>query len=235
MIPYYHDPYIVLLSICVAIIGCLTGMATIWIFQVPSRKNGHFAQIWQGAAIIGGTIWSMHFIAMNAVQAPIPISYELATTGLSLILAIVVTAIGLYLANSGGVLSIPAGGTIMGLGIAGMHYLGMAAIRGCSVGYDPKGVALSILIGIVASTVALTFSLRRRSLVVTVTGSVIMGIAICSLHYTAMAATSFFGGGGQTQSFGLMMVNAGFLAYVVVAIAGTTYSAVLAAMAEGKI
>ncbi len=234
MIPYYQDPYIVLLSVFVAIIGCLTGMATIWLLKVPVKKRSNVVQLWQGAAVIGSTIWSMHFVAMNAVRAPIPLSYEVATTGLSLVLAIVVTAIGLYLANSGDALSIPAGGTIMGLGIAGMHYLGMAAIRGCSVGYDAKGVALSILIGIVASTVALAFSLRRRSLVVTVAGSVIMGIAICSLHYTAMAATSFFEG-NDTGSFSLMLVNAGFLAYVVAAIAGTTYSAVLAAMAEGKL
>jgi hemoglobin-like flavoprotein len=79
----------------------------------------------------------------------------------------------------------------MGLGIAGMHYLGMSAIRGCGLAYDFRLVGASLAIAISASMAALWFTFFRRNLLMTLAGGVVQGLAIASMHYTAMAATYF--------------------------------------------
>jgi NO-binding membrane sensor protein with MHYT domain len=225
MIPYSQNPSIVLLSVCIAIVGCLTGLPFVWNTQAKTAQKPNLASVYRGAVIIGGTIWAMHFIAMNAIEAAVPITYEVTTTAFSLLIALVVTGLGLYLANSRGAGSfrLPLGGAIMGLGIAGMHYLGMDAVRGCSVRYASDEVVLSILIGVVASSFALIFSQRQRSILATISGSVILGVAICALHYTAMHATTFIP--VQTpRSLEIATINAGLLASII-GLGWLTYSA----------
>jgi NO-binding membrane sensor protein with MHYT domain len=151
--------------------------------------------------MMGATIWSMHFVAMMAVDFPMVINYDFSDTVASFGIAIVATGLGLYLASSWrlGWLSIPLGGVLMGLGIASMHYLGMSAIRGCGLGYDTTLVAASIGIAIVASMAALWFAFSKRNVIMTVAGGVVQGLAIASMHYTAMAATYFVPLGADVQ------------------------------------
>jgi NO-binding membrane sensor protein with MHYT domain len=79
----------------------------------------------------------------------------------------------------------------MGLGIAGMHYLGMSAIRGCGLAYDFRLVAASVGIAVGASMAALWFAFYKRGFFTTLAGGVVQGLAIASMHSTAMAATFF--------------------------------------------
>jgi NO-binding membrane sensor protein with MHYT domain len=146
-----------------------------------------------GGLIMGATIWSMHFIAMMAVDFPILVNYNLIVTIASICIAVVATGTGLYLASARklGGWSIPVGGVCMGLGIAGMHYLGMSAIRGCGLAYDLRLVAASVGIAIGASMAALWFAFYKRGFLTTLAGGVVQGLAIASMHYTAMAATYF--------------------------------------------
>jgi NO-binding membrane sensor protein with MHYT domain/hemoglobin-like flavoprotein len=188
-----YDPGLVLLSIAVAILGSLTALAL-------TAKKQNDEESWQvsfalanGGLIQGATIWSMHFVAMMAVQFPILVNYNLVETIGSICIAIVATGTGLYLASTRtlGLVSIPVGAVLMGLGIAGMHYLGMSAIRGCGLAYDLRLVAASVGIAIVASMAALWFAFYKRKLWMTLAGGVVQGLAIASMHYTAMAATYF--------------------------------------------
>ncbi len=189
-----YQPVLVALSIGVAILGSLTALA---LTAGAHRRN---FETWQtsfalanGGLIMGSTIWSMHFIAMMAVEFPILVNYNLVETIGSICIAIVSTGVGLYLASTHrlGVLSIPAGGVLMGLGIAGMHYIGMSAIRGCGLAYDFRLVGASVAIAIGASMAALWFAFYRRGVLTTLAGGVVQGLAIASMHYTAMAATYF--------------------------------------------
>ena len=143
--------------------------------------------------IMGSTIWSMHFVAMMAVEVPVPVSYNIVETIASIVVAIVATGAGLYLTRSRalGVWSIPVGGVLMGLGIAGMHYLGMSAIRGCGLAYELQLALASIAVAIGASMAALWFTFTGRGFLTTLAGGVVQGLAIASMHYTAMAATSY--------------------------------------------
>jgi diguanylate cyclase len=193
-----YQPTLVLLSIAVAIIGSLTSLAITSGSYEAGNEAGN--ESWEagfslanGGLIMGTTIWSMHFIAMMAVQFPVLINYNIVETVLSIAIAIAATATGLYVVSNRrlGNFSIPGAGVLMGLGIGSMHYLGMGAIRGCGLDYDPRLVAASVAIAIVASIAALWFAFYKRTVVTTLAGGVVQGLAIASMHYTAMAATFF--------------------------------------------
>jgi diguanylate cyclase len=197
-----YQPVLVLLSIGVAILGSLTALALTSLSDTEDAGAGlKSVALISGGLIMGATIWSMHFVAMMAVDLPVVVNYNLVETVASFGIAIVATGLGLYLASSRrvGLLSIPLGGVLMGLGIAGMHYLGMSAIRGCGLGYDTTLVAASIGIAIVASMAALWFAFYKRNVIMTVAGGVVQGLAIASMHYTAMAATYFAPLGANVQ------------------------------------
>jgi NO-binding membrane sensor protein with MHYT domain len=197
-----YQPVLVLLSIGVAILGSLTALALTALSDVEDAGAGlKSVALTSGGLIMGATIWSMHFVAMMAVDFPVVVNYNLPETVASIGIAIVATGLGLYLASSRriGWLSIPLGGVLMGLGIAGMHYLGMSAIRGCGLGYDYSLVAASIGIAVVASMAALWFAFYKRNVIMTVAGGVVQGLAIASMHYTAMAATYFAPLGADVQ------------------------------------
>src|SRR5262249_16413918 len=143
---------------------------------------------------MGGGIWSMHFIAMLAFVMPIPMSYDIGLTALSLVVAIVVTGVGFQVisSRSSSLLRLGLSGIFVGLGIVAMHYTGMGAMRGhADLSYDPFFVALSVLIAIGASTAALWLAFRTTHLLQKIGAAVVMGLAISGMHYTAMAAAIF--------------------------------------------
>ena len=189
-----YDPVLVALSVAVAIFAAYTALA---LFD-RSKQDQRRINPWLGAAALamGGGIWTMHFIGMLAYQAGMAVSYHALLTLLSLLVPILVTGVGLYAVN----LPAPAAGTVliggllMGSGIVGMHYLGMAAMRMSGwIRYDPLLVALSIVIAISASTLGLYLALRvRPAHWQTIAASVVLGLAVSGMHYTAMAAATLF-------------------------------------------
>ncbi len=185
-----HDPYLVALSIMVASYTALdlSGHA--------GAARGLARRVWLVAAAItmGGGIWSMHFIGMLAFVMPIPMSYDIGLTTLSLLVAIFVTGGGFYVISrqSASPLRLVLSGIFMGLGIAAMHYTGMAAMRGpAELSYDRRFVALSLVIAIGASTAALWLAFRTTDLWQKLAAAVVMGLAISGMHYTAMRAAIF--------------------------------------------
>ena len=152
-----HDPYLVALSILVASFASYTALD---LSGHVGPARGFARRVWLVAAALtmGGGIWSMHFVGMLAFIMPTPMSYDIGLTILSLVVAIFVTGGGFYVIGrrSASPLRLVLSGISMGLGIAAMHYTGMAAMRGhAELSYDPLFVALSLFIAIGASTVAL--------------------------------------------------------------------------------
>ncbi|WP_405876161.1 MULTISPECIES: MHYT domain-containing protein [unclassified Streptomyces] len=147
-----------------------------------------------GAASIGCGIWTMHFIAMLGFQIEqTGIRYDLGLTVLSLAVAVVVVGIGVfivgYLGAGKGMLA--TAGVVTGVGVAAMHYLGMAAMQvNGNIQYDPLTVALSVAIAIVAATAALWAAVSIRGFLSSLGASLVMGVAVSGMHYTAMAAVS---------------------------------------------
>jgi NO-binding membrane sensor protein with MHYT domain len=149
------------------------------------------------AVSIGSTgIWVMHFIAMLGFAIPgETIRYNVPVTVLSMIIAVTVVGVGLLIVGFGrqsrGRLLLA--GTFTGIGVASMHYTGMAAMRmPARMTYNPPLFALSVLIAIVAATAAFWAALRLHGVLSTFGAALIMGVAVSGMHYTGMAAMRVF-------------------------------------------
>lgn len=147
-----------------------------------------------GSAAIGSGIWTMHFVAMMGFTiAGAPIHYDKATTYASLAVAIVMVGIGIFIVGYKGATgtALFTGGTITGLGIASMHYLGMAGMRfNGKMQYNTLTVAVSVVIAMAAATAALWAAGQVRGFLWSVGASLIMGLAVSGMHYTGMAGVS---------------------------------------------
>ncbi|MFE5813438.1 MHYT domain-containing protein [Streptomyces sp. NPDC056479] len=145
-----------------------------------------------GAASIGCGIWTMHFIAMIGFQVEESrVGYDAGLTVLSLAVAIVVVGIGVFIVGyrGAGRGALTGAGVTTGLGVAAMHYLGMAALRlDGDIRYDALTVSLSVLIAIVAATAALWAAVTIRGFLTSLGASLVMGVAVSGMHYTGMAA-----------------------------------------------
>jgi NO-binding membrane sensor protein with MHYT domain len=143
-------------------------------------------------------IWSMHFIAMLGFTIPgEPIRYNVTLTIASMLLAVAVVGAGLFIVGfgNGELHRLLMGGVIIGVGVAAMHYVGMAAMSmPGSMSYRLPLVALSVLIAIVAGTAVLWIGTWVRSVAATVGAAIVVGIAVTGMHYTGMAALRVTGG-----------------------------------------
>jgi NO-binding membrane sensor protein with MHYT domain len=136
--------------------------------------------------------WVMHFIAMLGYTIPgMTMRYNVPITIASMLIAVVVVAIGLFIIGFGKPTwrNLLIAGTFTGIGVASMHYTGMAALEiPATMGYNTGLFAISVVIAIVAATAALWAALRLRGLWSTLGASLIMGVAVSGMHYTGMAA-----------------------------------------------
>jgi NO-binding membrane sensor protein with MHYT domain len=185
-----YNPYLVALSILVASYASYTALD---LGGHVADAHGLVRQLWLVAAAItmGSGIWSMHFIGMLAFILPMPIAYDLGFTILSLAVAMLVTGGAFYIISrdDGAPLRLGLSGIFMGLGIAAMHYTGMAAMSGqVGLSYYPRLVVLSVIIAIIASTTALWLAFRTTELWQKLVAAAVMGFAISGMHYTGMAA-----------------------------------------------
>jgi NO-binding membrane sensor protein with MHYT domain len=217
-----YNPYLVALSVLVAAFASYTALD---LGGRVAAGQGLARGAWLVAAAItmGGGIWSMHFVAMLAFTLPIQMSYEIGLTTLSLVVAIFVTGGGFYVLSRQRASQLPLifGGTFMGLGIAAMHYTGMAAMREhAELSYNPVFVALSLVIAIGASTAALWLAFRTTNLRQKLAAAAVMGLAISGMHYSAMRGTTFAVYGPVHEASEYASFDQANLA---LAVAGTTF------------
>src|SRR6202167_4849848 len=225
-----YNHWLVGLSIVVAMLVSYTAL------RLASRvaaNEGHGARVWLGigATAMGIGIWSMHFIGMLAFSLPIMLAYDIPLTLASLAVAIVTSGFALTI-TSGQRLTIPRlglGALAMGAGISTMHYMGMGAIAiEPGISYDSLLVAISILIAVSASFVALWLFFRLREghslhqQLMRIAAAVVMGLAISGMHYTAMAASRFASGsfcrGGVTFQSSWLAATIGIFALGLLAV-----------------
>ncbi|WP_424215032.1 MHYT domain-containing protein [Streptomyces sp. BI20] len=155
-----------------------------------SRRNW----LLTAASALGTGIWTMHFVAMLGFSVVgTEIHYDVPTTVLSLLVAVVMVGVGVFAVGHGGgsPRALLLGGTATGLGVAAMHYLGMAALRlHGEVRYDPTVAVLSVLIAVLAAGAALWAALNIRSGAAVAVAAPVMGAAVSSMHYTGMLAVT---------------------------------------------
>ncbi len=198
-----HQSYnwlLVILSYVISVLGSYTALQLAVSIPLAQGRQRTAAVLAAGAAMGVGAIWAMHFIAMLACDMGMPVTYDLARTVLSAVLAFAACSLGLAIAGSGSFNwpKLVGAGVCMGLGVAGMHYLGMKAVlMGAFITYDMNIVALSVLIAIVASIAALWLAFNLRGIAQMIGSAMVMGVAVCGMHYTGMSAVNVDDNGGQ--------------------------------------
>jgi len=207
-----YDTLLVGLSIVIAVLASFTALTLVGRVK---ESTGRARTVWllSAATALGGGIWSMHFVAMLAFSLHMPIHYNVELTVVSLVAAIVVAALALYTVTRwSGRLSLGIAGVFAGIGVAIMHYMGMAAMEmNATISYDPLLFIASIVIAIVAATAALWLALNLQATWHKISAAFVMGAAICGMHYTGMAATIFTPADGpplaasSISAFGLAM------------------------------
>ncbi|MFK2891008.1 MHYT domain-containing protein [Dyella flagellata] len=197
----HYNTWLVLLSYLISVLGSFTALQLAVVIPLASTSRQRMAAVLASGAAMGvGAIWAMHFIAMLACDMGMPVTYDPVLTALSAIIAFVACSLGLFIASSGAFswAKLAAAGICMGLGVTGMHYLGMAAVMMAAYAtYDMNLVASSLFIAIVASIVALWLAFHLRGRVQMIGSALVMGIAVCGMHYTGMAAFNIDDNGGQ--------------------------------------
>lgn len=195
----HYDWTLFFLSFAVAVFASYVTLGLV--SRLRAEKNPKTRRYWLlgGAFTFGAGIWSMHFIGMLALDIPVRMEYDLIWTAGSLFVSIMVSAWALFILQKNySVLRLAAGGVIIGLGVALMHYMGMEGMKiHLSIQYRPDVFVYSIFIAVVSAEAALWLALyhdRRlgdRQFGVQLLSALVMGLAMCGMHYTGMSAAVF--------------------------------------------
>ena len=189
-----YSPGLVALSYLISFAGSLTALMCAR-RMVRSDGKTQFSMLACAAVALGGIgIWSMHFVGMLAYRLPVSIRYDLVLTGISLVAAILISGVALYLAGGRRKFSRPgwlAASLLAGLGVCVMHYMGMYAMNmRASMELDPAIVALSVVIAITAAAAALWLAFNLSNLIHQLIAAAVMGLAVCTMHYVGMSAAN---------------------------------------------
>jgi diguanylate cyclase (GGDEF)-like protein/PAS domain S-box-containing protein len=220
-----HDLKLVALA---AIICALASLAAINLLRHARNSNGHMRRVWLAVSAIstGFGIWATHFVAMLAFTPGIPSGYNIILTILSLAAAILLTGAGLAISLAPNWRHGPwVGGAVVAGGIAAMHYTGMAAfeIQGIIL-WDPALVVTSIILGGAIGAVALPVGLHGKEEKWKIGGAVLLTLAICSHHFTAMGAVSIIPDPAIEVSqsalpAGLLAIGVAFASFAIIGLA----------------
>lgn len=189
-----YSPGLVALSYFVSFAGSLTAlMCASRMLKADGRAK--FSMLACAAVALGGIgIWSMHFIGMLAYQLPVRIVYEPVLTVVSLVAAVLISGIALYLAGGARKFNKPgwiAASILAGLGVCVMHYMGMYAMKlRAAMELDLDIVALSVGIAITAAAAALWLAFHTNNLVRQMIAAAVMGLAVCTMHYVGMSSAT---------------------------------------------
>ncbi|MDG4888698.1 EAL domain-containing protein [Mesorhizobium sp. WSM4887] len=192
-IVHEHDLRLVALAALICGISSFSAVNLLRHVEQSTSRN-RYAWLLIAATATGFGIWATHFVAMIAFTPGIPNAYNAELSALSLAASVVLTAAGMWIATiRGGIDHYLVGGAVLGVGIAVMHYTGMAAfeVQGRIV-WNELLVALSLAAGVTLAALSLLVVLRRPSTLTTIAAAVLLTLAICTLHFIAMAAVSIY-------------------------------------------
>lgn len=192
----YNWP-IVIISVLIAVFASFT---TIELIR-KTMTSDQYKMFWLvvSSVTMGFGIWSMHFTGMLALMTDVSLEYDVITTFASLVFAILASCLAFYLIiyKSASQKVVWISSIILGVGIASMHYTGMQGLTVVNVnlGYEMIWVIASILLGIIGSYLALIILTKVNDdylFVYQFPIACLLGLAISSMHYTAMEAVSIY-------------------------------------------
>ena len=187
-----HSGFLIAMSGVVALVAGFTGLSlTRDLAEKPMVQKK--VSIALAAIALGGGIWAMHFVAMLGLKLPILFYYDAAITLVSALSAILLVGAALILLHftdrTPQVISLA--GAIVGVGILVMHYIGMAGLELCRAVYTTSGVVFSSVVAIGLCVLAFWIAYGKRTNRNIVLGTICFAVAVCSVHFLAMAETNF--------------------------------------------
>jgi len=192
--PVTHSPWLVALSLIVAIQGAFVGLSLA--VQVGEAVGLRRRILLAGAAVsLAVAIWAMHFVGMLAARLPLPVDYLVLPTLLSFLICVIVVGAATFIASAGPLtpVRLAASAVLMGAGIFTMHYIGMQALHASAhMQHAPALVTASMVVAIGASGLALWLAAGGRSRPPLILSATALGVAISGMHYTAMAGLRLF-------------------------------------------
>jgi NO-binding membrane sensor protein with MHYT domain len=224
-----HDPYLVALSVVIAILGGYTG------FGLAARIRGtpdvsHRVLLSGAAAFLAIGIWTMHFVGMLAAPIPADADYLVLTTIVSFLICALVVGVSLFFLSIGepSQRRVISSAVLLGAGIASMHYVGIHGLAGnFAIAHDTPMILLSIGIAIITAYGGLRVFLARQDGIRLIASSIAYGVAVSGMHYTAMygmhfvplseAAHQHAGAGGLAASPQILSVAVAVLCFVIAA------------------
>ena len=188
-----HDPYLVALSVVIAILGGYTG------FGLAARIRGtpgvsRRLLLAGAAAFLAVGIWTMHFVGMLAAPIPADTVYLVLPTIVSFLICALVVGVSLFFVSIGdpSLLRVVSSAILLGAGIVSMHYVGIHGLAGnFAIQHDFSMVLLSVAIAIVAAYGGLRAFLARQDGVRLIVSAIAFGVAVSGMHYTAMDGMHF--------------------------------------------
>jgi len=217
--PVVYEPWLVLLSIVMAIQGAYVGLSLA--VQVGEASGTRRRLLLAGAAFsLAVAIWTMHFVGMLAVRLPFAVDYLVFPTLLSFLVCVIVVGAAVYATSSGPLTltRLTLSGGLMGGGIFSMHYIGMTALHASAhMLHAPAFVAASMAIAVAASGLALWLATGRGRRPPLILSAIAFGIAISGMHYTAMGGVTLFS--HAPASTGAPVLSTDLLAIVVAIVA----------------
>ena len=217
-----HEPWLVVLSLLVAIQGAYVGLSLA--VQVRESVGMRRRLLLAAAAIsLAVAIWSMHFVAMLAVRLPFAIDYLVFPTLLSFLVCVIVVGVGVFAASAGPLTAVrlAASAIFMGGGTSAMHYIGMTALHASAhISHAPMLVVASVAVAIAASGLALWLAGGRGRHPPLLVSASALGMAIAGMHYTAMAGVTVVPfeqrpGGAPVLSTDLLAIVVAVVAFIV--------------------
>ncbi|WP_170352101.1 MULTISPECIES: MHYT domain-containing protein [Ruegeria] len=192
MLDYSHNAWLVAASLAVALMAGFTGLyLTHGASRLDSQRRKLVVAL--AAVILGGGIWSMHFVAMLGLQLPILFYYDALITLISALVAILMVGLALLLLHfrPRTPQTMIGSGVIVGLGIVVMHYIGMAGMQLCRPVYNVLDVALATLASVILSVAAIWVAYGNRTQRNILLGTVCFGLAVFTMHFVATGLTDF--------------------------------------------
>jgi NO-binding membrane sensor protein with MHYT domain len=188
-----HDPYLVALSVAIAVLGGYTG------FALAARiRNVHGVSnrvlLAGAAAFLAVGIWTMHFVGMLAAPLPPETVYLILPTIISFLICTLVVGISLFFVSIGepSLKRVVSSAVLLGAGIVSMHYVGIHGLSGpFAIEHDGSMVLLSVLVAIVTAYGGLRAFLAQQEGLRLIVSSIAFGIAVSGMHYTAMHGMHF--------------------------------------------
>src|SRR5580704_10721785 len=197
-----YSVVLVILSYLIAVLASYAGLQMSACIANAESAWSRWVWLTNGSVAMGIGIWATHFTGMLALTLPIPVTYSVPMTIVSVAPAILASGLALRVMSGHGNRHqrYLIGGALVGVGIGTMHYMGMAAMRMAAMeAYDQGLFALSLVVAVLLGIFAMyTHDLRHalRDLIgeniPMILGAGLMGLATAGMHYTAMAAVSFF-------------------------------------------